>query len=161
MQRLTFLQFSSLIISIVQPAFIRITLALYSISHFSMTKSQININQLIFIISDTIFRSICHLMMVLTIPRSFILYFFEKDFFNVLKIFILSDVNKISSMYTLIILVLFSNHLIRILRSVFNYTNWILLQNTIMFQFYSLPNCFRLYKLLNSLHKSFLHILQR
>lgn len=108
-----------------------------------------------------VFQSIYYPMRALTFPKFFVLYFFEKSFFNILRVSILSDINKKSSKYILTILVLLSKHLIKMLRSLFNYTNLILLWNAITFWFHSLYDYFRSHKLLNNLHKSFFYILQR
>lgn len=60
-----------------------------------------------FIVHVTLFLAICQPMMVLSSPRSFILYFLANSFINVLKALIVFDVKKKSPTYTLIMLISF------------------------------------------------------
>ena len=91
------------------PVFIKIILVLYLVSPFSIAKSLIKANLLIFIIYTVIFPLTYHLIIFFTLPRSFILYSLNSNFFNISKIIIIFDARRKLSIYTLMILVLFLN----------------------------------------------------
>lgn len=109
--------------SIVELAFIEITLVLHSVSFFLIMRSWIYTDWLSFIVFEAVSQLICYLIIVWTSLRSFVLYFFKRDFFNTSRVSILSNTNKKSSMYIFTILVLFSDHMMRMLGSFFSCTN--------------------------------------
>lgn len=118
---------SSSIILIVELVFIGITFTLHLISLFSITKSRINADWLIFIVLDIISLLICHPIIVLIFPGSFVSYFFERYFYNTSRRFIMFDANRKLLTYILIMFILYSKYLIKVLRSLFYCTNLILL----------------------------------
>lgn len=103
---------------------------------------------------------ICHLMIVFTLPRSFILYSFVNDFFIVLRVVIVFDAKRKSLTYTLTILVLSSDCRMKMLGSSLSYLKPMLLKKVMILWFQSFPDCLSSYRLLNSLYDSFSQICQ-
>lgn len=120
--KICFFVFVKLFILIIEPTYIIITFTL----HF-VNLSLINTNWLIFIVLNIISYVICYFIIILTFIRFFILYFFERDFFNASIVFILSNTNRKLSIYIYIILISSSLYLIRMLGSLFSWTNPIFL----------------------------------
>lgn len=115
------------------PAFIRMTLALYLVSLFLMIKSLIKADWSIFIMRAAVSLVTCYLMIVFILSRSFISNFFASNFFIVLKVVIVFDTKKKSSTYTLTILVLPSDCRMSMLRSPLNCLKPMLLKKAITF----------------------------
>lgn len=88
------------------PVFIEMMLALHLMSFSSIIKFLIKANYSIFMMRATVFLVTCHLIIVFTLLKSFILFSFASDFFLALKIIMVFDTRRKSLTYTLIMQVL-------------------------------------------------------
>ncbi len=112
-----------LVISIAEPVFMGITLALYFLSPFSMTRSLINADWSIFIVCAAGSLMICHPMIVFTSLRFFISYFLPSSFFNALKMAIAFNTRRKLSTYILTMLTSLLICQIKMLESPFSCLN--------------------------------------
>ena len=120
-----------------------------------ITRSLINADWSIFILHTALSLVTCHLIIVSNSPRSFMLYFMTSNLFIISTVVIVFDSKKKLLTYTLIMLILLSNHWMRMLRSPLCYLKLVLLLKAITFWFQSFPDYLSLYKLLNNQYSSF------